>query len=131
MRRHPRRAAVDPFHPQGWGSSDRNGMVGNLANMRWQYEWRGPRLMNTKVLVHEDELDEPQRQLGSPALLGPDPLPLMNARPEQYAIDEYPVSTRYTMDGRIRVVMQYHGGSNVNLITTVQGGVLDGTVRSL
>ncbi len=131
MRRHPRRAAVDSFHPQGWASSDRNGMVGNLANMRFQHEWRGPRLMNTKVLVHEDELDEPQRQLGSPALLGPDPLPLMNARPEQYAIDEYPVSTRYTMDGRIRVIMQNPHGYNINLITTVQGGILDGTVRSL
>ena len=95
--------------------------------MKWQYEWRGPKLQNTRVLMHEDELDIPQRQLGSPALLGPDPPPLMNARPEQYAIDEYPVSTRYTMDGRIRVVMQYHGGSNVNLIATVQGGVVDGT----
>ena len=126
MRRRPRRAAVDPFWPQGWGSSDRNGMVGNLANMKFQYEWRGPKLQNTRVLVHEDELDLPQRQLGSPALLGPDPPPLINARPEQYFIDEQPVSTRYTMDGRIRVIMQYPHGYNVNLIATVQGGVVDG-----
>jgi hypothetical protein len=101
-------------------------MVGNLANMKFQYEWRGPKLQNTRVLVHEDELDIPQRQLGSPALLGPDPMPLMNARPEQYFIDEQPVSTRYTMDGRIRVIMQYPHGYNVNLIATVQGGVVDG-----
>jgi len=109
-------------------------MVGNLANMQWQHDWAGPRIINKKILVHEDELDLPQRQLGSPALLGPDPPPLINARPEQYAIDEYPVSTRYTMDGRIRVVMQYHGASNVNLIVTLpqgQTGVLDGTIRSL
>lgn len=127
MRKHPRRAAVDPYWPRGWSSSDRNGMIGNLADMKFQYEFRGPKLQNTRVLVHEDELDIPQRQLGSPALLGPDPPALINVRPEQYAIDEYPVSTRYTLDGRIRVVMQYHGGSNVNLIATVQGGVVDGT----
>lgn len=131
MRKHPKRAQVDPTNPQGWGSSDRNGMVGNLAKMRWQWDWRGPRIVNTRILVHEDELDEPQRQLGSPALLGPDPVPLANARPENYAIDEYPVSTRIPMGvtppgGSIRVVMQLHGGSHSNLIATVAGGVTDG-----
>lgn len=125
MRKHPRRAQVDPTHPQGWGTSDRNGHVGNLANMRFQWEWRGPRIVNTRVLVHEDELDEPQRQLGSPALLGPDPVPLANARPEQYSIDEYPVSTRYTMQGNVRVIMQHHGASPINLIAKVQGGITD------
>ena len=133
MRKHPRRAQVDPSYPQGWATSDRNGAVGNLVNMRWQHEWAGSKLINRKILVHEDELDIPQRQLGAPALLGPDPPPLFNARPEQYSIDEYPVSTRTTMDGRIRVVMQYHGGSNVNLVVTVQGDLAQGdlTVRSL
>ncbi len=131
MRRHPRRAAVDPSDPKAWGSSDRNGMVGNLANMRWNHEWRGPKIVNTRILVHEDELDVPQRQLGSPALLGPDPVPVTNARIEQYAIDEYPVSTRVPMgttlpQGAVRVIMQHHGGSTINLIATVQGGVTDG-----
>ncbi len=101
-------------------------MVGNLANMRWNHEWRGPKIVNTRILVHEDELDVPQRQLGSPALLGPDPVPVTNARIEAYAIDEYPVSTRYTMQGNVRVIMQHHGGSTINLIATVQGGVVDG-----
>lgn len=131
MRRHPRRAEVNPMNPAGWGTSDRNGHVGNLKNMRFQHDWRGPRIVNTRILVHEDELDEPQRQLGSPALLGPDPVPLANARPENYAIDEYPVSTRIPMGvtppgGSIRVVMQLHGGSHSNLIATVAGGVTDG-----
>jgi hypothetical protein len=101
-------------------------MIGNHANMRWQFEWRGPKIINTRILVHEDELDVPQRQLGSPALLGPDPVPIANARPENYAIDEYPVSTRYTMQGNVRVIMQQHGVSPINLIATVQGGVTDG-----
>ena len=127
MRKHPRRAEVDPNYPSGWATSDRNGHVGNLSKMKFQHDWAGPRIINKKILVHEDELDEPQRQLGSPALLGPDPPPLINARPEPYPIDEYPVSTRYTMDGRIRVIMQNPYGFNINVIATVQGGVVDGT----
>jgi len=78
-------------------------MVGNLHNMRWQYEWRGSTIQNTRILVHEDELDIPQRQLGT-LMLPPDPLPLLNARPENYSIDEQPVSTRYTMAGQIRII---------------------------
>ena len=100
-------------------------MIGNLNKMRFQHEWRGPRIVNTRILVHEDELDIPQRQLGIPALLGPDPVPVSNARPEQYNIDEYPVSTRYTMQGNVRVIMQHHGASTINLIATVQGGITD------
>lgn len=131
MRKHPKRAQVDPSYPQAWATSDRNGAVGNLANMRWNYDWRGPRIVNTRILVHEDELDIPQRQLGPPALLGPDPVPVSNARPESYAIDEYPVSTRIPMGpavpgGAIRAIMQKHGASPINLIATVQGGVTDG-----
>lgn len=131
MRKHPKRAEVDPTHPQGWATSDRNGHVGNLAKMVFQHDWRGSRIVNTRVLVHEDELDEPQRQLGPPALLGPDPVPLANARPENYAIDEYPVSTRVPMGitipgGAVRVIMQKHGASPINLIVTVPGGVTDG-----
>jgi hypothetical protein len=121
------------MNPAGWGTSDRNGMIGNLKNMRFQHDWRGPRIVNTRILVHEDELDEPQRQLGSPALLGPDPVPLANARPENYAIDEQPVSTRVAMGPSVgntvyavRVVMQLHGGAQSNLIATVPGGVTDG-----
>ena len=131
MRKNPRRAQVDPTAPQGWATSDRNGHIGNLAKMKFQHAWRGPRVVNTRILVHEDELDELQRQLGPPALLGPDPVPLANVRPENYAIDEYPVSTRIPMgttlpQGAVRIIMQAHGVSPINLIATVQGGVTDG-----
>ena len=34
-----------------------------------------------------------------------DPVPILNARPEQYAIDEVPVTTRVTMNGNIRAIM--------------------------
>ena len=87
MRPHPRRARTDPQSPRAWATSDRNGMIGNHQNLCWQYQWTGSGLINTRVLVHEDELDIPQRQLGV-VIIPPDPPPIMNARPEQYAIDE-------------------------------------------
>lgn len=102
MRPHPRRARTDPSAPAAWGTDDRSGFVGNQADLCWQMEWAGTGLINTRILVFPDELDIPQRQLGT-LVLPPDPLPIMNARPEQYAIDEQPVSTRYTLDGRVRV----------------------------
>ena len=129
MRKHPRRARVDPTDPAAWATSDRDGMVGNLRNMKFQHDWRGPRIINTKILVHEDELDIPQRQLGSPALLGPDPVPVSNARPEQYNIDEYPVSTRYTLDGRVRVVVST-STYPVDLIVTLPFAVITDSNRA-
>lgn len=121
MRKHPRRAQVDPQNPQGWGTSDQNGMVGNLAKMRFQHQWAGATIINTRVLVHEDELDIPQRQLGT-LVIAPDPPPLVNARPEPYDIDEQPVSTRYTMDGLIRIIITPQGQSTLsNRIVTTPG----------
>jgi len=126
VRKHPRRAEVDPSSPRGWATSDRNGMIGNLQNMRWQFEWRGNRIMNTRVLVHDDELDEPQRQLGN-LVIPPDPLPLYNARPENYSIDEQPISTRYTLGtnglaSKIRIIVKA-GRQNdyTNLIVVTPG----------
>lgn len=55
--------------------------------MAWQREWTGPRLYNKRFLVHKDELDKPQEQFRS-LVLPPDPIPIMNARPEPYAMDE-------------------------------------------
>lgn len=78
-------------------------MVGNHRNLQWQFEYAGTKLINKRILVYEDELDIPNRQLGT-IILPPDPVPIRNARPEQYNIDEWPVSTRYTTNGSIRVV---------------------------
>jgi hypothetical protein len=86
MRRHPRRASVDPSWPRAWATSDRNGFISNHADMRWQFEWAGKGLINKNILVSADELDEPQRQLGT-LVLPPDPPPIMNARPGGLDID--------------------------------------------
>lgn len=103
MRPHPRLAEVDPFSPRAWATCDRCGFVTNLYKLAWQYDWRGAKLDNVRILVCEYCYDDPQRQLGV-VFIPPDPLPKINARVEQYDIDENPVSTRYTMQGSIRVV---------------------------
>lgn len=116
MRRHPRRAAVDPSSPRGWATSDRTGFVGNHENLRWQYEWRGEALINTRILVYADEYDTPQRQLGT-IVLPADPLPLLNARPENYTIDEQTFRVtetgqqRYQMNGQARIESNLQSGS--------------------
>ncbi len=108
MRKHPRRARVDPSHPCAWGTSDSNGMIGQHNKMRWKHDWRGNKIINLRVLVHEDELDKPQRQLGN-LVLPADPPPIRYARPENYTIDETTqrmTSTgkmRLTMDGKVRI----------------------------
>ena len=102
MRKHPRRARVDPENPRAWATDDRTGFIGNQQDLKWQYEWAGTRLINTRILTFDP--DEPQRQLGV-VILPPDPLPILNARPEQYDIDEIPISTRYTVNGNIRTVV--------------------------
>lgn len=122
MRPHPRRARTNPQSPRAWATDDRSGFVGNHENLCWQFDWRGTQLVNTRVLVYQDQLDIPQRQLGT-IVLPPDPTPVRNARPEQYAIDEQPVSTRYTMDGRVRIVMQRGAAYYVERIVSVQGNL--------
>ena len=98
MRRHPRRAQVDSNNPRAWGTDDRSGFLGNQENLQWQYDWAGTSLINKRILVYPDMLDKPQRQLGT-IILPPDPLPIQNARPEPYAIDEYSPATYVTEDG--------------------------------
>lgn len=87
MRPHPRRAETDPTAPRAWATCQRCGFVTNLYKLSWQFEWRGAQLQNTRITVCSDCLDIPQRQLGT-IVLPPDPMPVMNARVEPYAVDE-------------------------------------------
>lgn len=103
MRPHPRGTETNPFSPRAWATCERCGFVISHYKLSWQREWAGTQLINLRILVCETCLDSPNRQLGT-VLLPPDPMPIMNARPEQYAMDEQPVSVRATMDGSIRVV---------------------------
>ena len=120
MRPHPRRTITNPMRPEAWGTDDRTGFVGNQRNLCWQYEWGGQKLINLKILTYPEFLDKPQRQLGT-IIIPADPVPILNARPEQYLIDEQPVSTRTTIDGRVRVVR--YEPYPVERIVSVQGNL--------
>ena len=84
---HPRHARVNPNAPEAWGVCDRCGMVHNLVNLAWQYDWRGNQLMNIRLLVCTRCTDKPFEH-NRPIVLPPDPPPKLNARPEQYDIEE-------------------------------------------
>ena len=87
MRPHPRRARTNATSPEAWGTSQRSNFVGNQRDLRWQMEWAGTQIINTRILVWEDEYDTPNRQLGS-IILPPDPVSIPYAMPEPYPIDE-------------------------------------------
>ena len=87
MRPHGRRALVDPENPRAFGVCDRCGFWVNHINLQNQWDYRGNSLANLRLLVCETCLDVPQPQL-KPRIIGPDPLPIINARPETFFIDE-------------------------------------------
>lgn len=118
MRPHPRRARTDARSPRAWGTSDRNGMIGNQENLVWQYEWAGTQLVNKRVLVHPDEYDTPNRQLGT-IILPPDPVSILNARPEPYYVEEQ--TMRLTQSGQVRIQMDGQIRLESNLQNTPAG----------
>lgn len=84
------RARVDERHPESFGVCDLCGFLWNLNALKWQYEWRGNQLTNTRRLRCRDCLDVPF-ELNRPKYLPPDPEPVKNARPAQWAQEEGPV----------------------------------------
>jgi hypothetical protein len=116
MRPHPRYAETDPSAPRAWATCERTGFVTNAYRLQWQYEWRGTSLERTGHLIAEPYLDKPQRQLGA-VILAPDPVGIMNARPENYTMDEQTFRVtetgiqRYQMNGIARIQSNVQSGS--------------------
>lgn len=81
------RASVDPSNPRAWGTCNRCGMNYNLCNLSWQFDWAGAALINKGLLVCDHCLDDPSPWLRT-IVLPADPPPVINARPEPYAVDE-------------------------------------------
>lgn len=101
------RAKVSPSSPSAFGVCDRCSIWYNLADLKWQFEYAGTRLQNQRLLVCVRCLDDPQPQLKA-RILPPDPVPVMNARPEQFFIDE---NTFLTTNLGIHLVT--HDGKNL------------------
>lgn len=88
-----------------------------------QKQWAGTQLVDLRILVYPDELDTPQRQLGT-IFIPPDPLPIKNARPENYSIDEEPVSTLTTEGGAV-LTLDGNFPHPVEIILDVAGLIAD------
>lgn len=88
-------ADVDPSNPSAWATCDRTGFNLNLRRLRWQFQYNGTGLYNKRILVRPASYDKPAAFLLNPTL-PPDPKPVLNARPEPYAVDENNV--RFTLN---------------------------------
>ena len=118
MRKKPRRIWVDPRNPQVWGTSDMNGFIGPRSRMSYQEQWAGDKIVALGSLVHPDELDIPNRQLGN-VVLTADPPPKRNSRPEDYTFEE--ASYLSTEDGDA-IVVENTGTSILDAPITAEPG---------
>lgn len=87
LRRPHGRARLDEDHPQAWGRCDRCGFLYLLRDLAWQYQINGLTTINTGFRVCETCVDSLNYQFQNVPLPA-DPLPVMNARPEPYMLDE-------------------------------------------
>lgn len=85
------RASISAINPRALGICDRCSFTYNLDMLSYQFQWRGPRLQNVRILVCETCYDEPQEQLRT-FILPPDPIALKDPRPENYADCDNPAS---------------------------------------
>jgi hypothetical protein len=78
---------LDEEHPQAWGICDRCGTLYCLRDLQWQYAINGLTTINTGFRVCETCVDNLNYQFQNIPLLA-DPMPVRNARPEPYMLDE-------------------------------------------
>lgn len=84
----PKNAQVDVDNPNPWFTCDRCGFIWCAKDMAFQYQFEGTSTpQNTGYLVCPPCTDALQPQL-APPIIPPDPMPVFNARVENYAIDE-------------------------------------------
>jgi len=81
------RARISSRNPQAAGKCDRCGFIYNHCDLRWQHDWAGAAMINKRILVCTKCTDVAQEQLRS-LILPPDPMPIMNARTEDYVRSE-------------------------------------------
>ncbi len=91
MRPHGR-ANINARHPQAVAICQRCGFMYNLADLKWQFDWKfSPRLFNQGIQVCDSCLDDPQPS-GRPIVLPPDPVAKEYPLPENYAGADNPIS---------------------------------------
>ena len=77
------RARTNARSPQAHAICDRCGFRYNHVNLRWQFDWRGAALQNTRLLVCNPCYDEPQQQLRA-IVVPADPVPINQPRIQDF-----------------------------------------------
>lgn len=77
------RARVSMRSPEAQAVCGRCYLNFSLRDLQWQFQWSGVKLQNLQLLVCKTCLDKPQPQLKT-IIIPPDPLPVLNPRPESY-----------------------------------------------
>lgn len=81
---HNLQAPVSITKPEPVGICDRCDFMWYLRDLSWQMQWSAKQLVNLRILVCPRCLDTPNETLRV-FNFGPEPAPLPNARPTQYA----------------------------------------------
>ena len=71
---------ADQRRPEAIGYCDRCNHRWYHRELSWQYDWRGPKLSNLRILVCPTCYDQPY-EFNRPILIGPDPYPIQDPRP--------------------------------------------------
>jgi hypothetical protein len=98
-----------------WAICDRCGLQVMHSDLNWQFDWTGPRLQNLRILVCRRCLDVPFEH-NRPIITPPDPVPLMNPRPDTYEALNY--NTSNLLDQNLEVITDTNGA---NIIATPNG----------
>ena len=88
----PKYAKVNPTNTSAWSVCDRCGFLYSHKDLKWAMDWRGTKIQNLRLLVCDSCWDAPQQNGQRTIILPADPVPIMNARPEQYVPDSNPLS---------------------------------------
>jgi hypothetical protein len=104
-------AIVNPQAPRALGVCDRCGRWWNLYKLRYQYEWQGTKLQNTRKRVCGECMDKPNPQLKA-RIAPPDPVPVYDPRPENFIASRFdptpvsgnPIATEWTPPPRLRPI---------------------------
>lgn len=87
------RAVFDPLNlsdGDAFACCDRCGITYSLKDLVWQYDWRGNSLQNIRILVCKLTCNDEPFEFFRPVVLPPDPMPILDARPPFYAVQEGP-----------------------------------------
>ncbi len=117
---------VNSEAPRARGVCDRCGQHWQHNKLTWQFEWVGPKLQNLRFLVCPECYDKPQQNIRT-IVIPPDPIPIMNARPENYVQDDNPLSA-IGVDANFNTP-QY--GSRIGTLTLAGGtnAAFDGVIN--